>query len=176
MLSLYFKLIAEDRRCNTSTNSQGFTLIELLVVIVIVGVLSAIALPSFLNAVSKSRGAEAKANLGTINRAQQTYRHEEQKFASDLNALSTLGMNVVGKHYSYSVSGLANTATADADPLKDDQKDYAAGLVKGDDQKVVQVICESLNIKGATSDNMAVTSLNIGSPATASCSSGTRVQ
>jgi type IV pilus assembly protein PilA len=176
MLRLYIGLVIKVNRYKTTKSSQGFTLIELLITIVIVGILSAIALPSFLNSVSKSRGAEAKTNLGTINRAQQTYLHENQRFAPDLATLSTLGMAVVGQHYTYSVSGATNSATADADPLKDDQKDYAAGLIQEDDGKVLQVICESLKVKGAASDNTAVASLSVGPPASASCSSGARVQ
>ena len=45
-------------RCSTLTEShgkQGFTLVELLVVIVILGILSAIAVPSYLNVVARSK-------------------------------------------------------------------------------------------------------------------------
>jgi len=71
-----------SRRQNRLHLQSGFTLIELLVVIVIVGILAAIALPSYLNQANKARTTEAKTYVGAINRAQQVYHMEYSVFAN----------------------------------------------------------------------------------------------
>jgi type IV pilus assembly protein PilA len=133
--------------------NEGFTLIELLVVIIIVGVLAAIALPSFLNQIGKARGSEAKSNIGTINRSQQAYRLEKGTFAA---ALPSLDAKISGKFYSYNIGtgGVGGTAATDAS--------VAASLAAGGDLKTYsgavrqtagtdifgQVICESTSNGG----------------------------
>lgn len=54
-------------------NNKGFTLIELLVVVLIIGILSAIALPQYETAVEKARLTEGLINAKAILDATQRY-------------------------------------------------------------------------------------------------------
>ena len=50
-----------NRRNSKNLLEKGFTLVELMIVIVIVGILSAVALPNFLNQTTKAKVTEAKS-------------------------------------------------------------------------------------------------------------------
>ena len=51
---------------NKFKNKKGFTLIELLIVIAIIGILAAIAIPTYLSYVNRAKDSEASTNLGAI--------------------------------------------------------------------------------------------------------------
>jgi type IV pilus assembly protein PilA len=54
-------------------SESGFTLVELLVVMLILGLLAAIAIPSFFNQRDKARDADAKEAVRTAQTAIETY-------------------------------------------------------------------------------------------------------
>lgn len=87
----------------------GFTLLELLVVILILGLLSAIAVPSLLAQVTKAREAEAKTYVAAINRGQQAYYLEKSTFG-DLESLS-LGIST-SNNYVYDSYGTGDGMNA----------------------------------------------------------------
>ncbi len=72
----------------------------MLVVIIIIGILAAIALPSFLNQASKARQSEAKTYVGSMNRTQQAYYLEKKQFAPNVTILS-VGIPATTANYSY---------------------------------------------------------------------------
>ncbi|MEL6560849.1 MAG: type II secretion system protein [Bacteroidota bacterium] len=65
-------------------NLSAFTLSELLVVLVIVGILIAIAIPSFMPLISKTRSLEAKKQLKHVHSLQKIYFYEYSSFSDDL--------------------------------------------------------------------------------------------
>ncbi len=73
----------------------GFTLIELLVVVLIIGILSAIALPQYDKAVLKSRVTTGFAQLAALDQAQTAYHLANGTYATDVEALGS-GVPQVG--------------------------------------------------------------------------------
>jgi type IV pilus assembly protein PilA len=67
-------------------DEQGFTLIELMVVVLIIAILLAIAIPTFLGARNSANARGAQSNLRNALTAEQTYWTNNQAFSADATA------------------------------------------------------------------------------------------
>jgi len=72
MMSAIHKSIAAKRDA-IKNDEKGFTLIELLVVVLIIGILTAIAVPVFIGQQDQAKDAAAKSDLGVAKVALVSY-------------------------------------------------------------------------------------------------------
>ena len=129
-----------------NNKKKGFTLIEILVVVLIIGVLVAIALPSYMRSVERSRATGPMTNLGSIAKAQNRQRLATMHYTDNVGNLDislkdeTNGEDATGntfesEFYTYKVYGddeeaaIATRKNVPEDQVYELSVDYSTGQI-----------------------------------------------
>lgn len=88
---------------------KGFTLIELMIVVAVIGILSAIAYPSYQNYIRKSRRAHAHAMLQAAQVAEEKWRVSNTTYTATVANLTGVSATSEGGYYTLTIAN--NTGT-----------------------------------------------------------------
>ncbi len=110
-----------------AARSMGFTLIELLVALAIVGILAAVAVPTYQNSVEKSRRTDGKVALTQAATLQEQWFFQFNVYTNDVTNLGSSGATLTSPEGYYTItaatasagSEFTLTATAIGNQLKD---------------------------------------------------------
>lgn len=113
--------------------NNGFTLIEMMITVVIIGVLAAIAIPSYSNYVLRSHRSEGQALLNET--AARMERYYAQNNTYEAATIEKLGIKAASPNNYYTVSIDKSTATTyelSATPVGQQLKDTVCGTLRLD--------------------------------------------
>lgn len=92
----------------TFKTQSGFTLIELMIVVVILGIIAAVALPSYRESVVATRRSDGMILMNQILQAQERYFVNNMTYSADLTDLGyTTAGNIESEKGFYRVSAAA---------------------------------------------------------------------
>ena len=116
-------------------NQRGFTLLEMLIVISIVGVLAAVAVPRFTNAVALANTARIQSDLQVLNAAVVMYQTEKGTNPAKIEDLSSYVLDIANvkppKGECRLKDGSSLTVTATSYGLASDDKDGMQATCEG---------------------------------------------
>ena len=114
---------------------RGFSLLELMIAVAVIGILAAIAIPSYSKYVKRTRQEDAKVCAATILTAETEYFTEYKSYTTSIGAIGgnaesvevdCIGNNSFVGYYTFSAAidtGVL-TISANRDPSKTDYNTY----------------------------------------------------
>jgi type IV pilus assembly protein PilE len=88
---------------------KGFTLIEVMITVVIIGILAAIAYPSYTSFITKSGRSEGVAAVMRVSNLQEQYYMDNRIFAEDMTKLGMSSEPFLTENGYYSVDSVGTT-------------------------------------------------------------------
>jgi type IV pilus assembly protein PilA len=128
-----------------------------LVLLMCIGVMSAIALPSFLSMATKAKQSEAKQYISSMNKGQQAHFAEKSAFATSIAALG-IGIQTETIAYKYSILATKTAAFSYAVAKGNTIKNYFGGVflvpakeldpnAARDEMTTISILCEEAEDK-----------------------------
>merc|ERR1711907_86010 len=115
-LNSKLQLAVLNRKKSRNLLEKGFTLVELMIVIVIVGVLSAVALPNFLGQQNKAKITEATSKMGAVLKsAHAEYVYDNSAANAYTGASDASADASTGGKFDYAADGADASAATAAD-------------------------------------------------------------
>lgn len=112
--------------------SSGFTLIEIMVAVLIIGILAAIAIPSYRSYLLKGNRAAAQAYLMDIAQQQQQYLLDARTYATNVAGLSMTTPTNVSTYYTiqdpFTTGTAPNSFSVTATPVGSQASDTCGTL------------------------------------------------
>lgn len=102
--------------------NKGFTLIEMMIVVAIIGILAAIAYPSYDEYVKRANRTEGQAFLNDVAARQERYFSQNNKYINDVTKLGLSSANSPTQKYAVSIVLTAGSYTLTAEQKFNDSK------------------------------------------------------